>query len=91
MSIRHYTFDQWYALHKDEYEDEIEECDVCLGSGQHYCDDCGAKHDCDPCDGTGKINYGGKQQAKIDYDTLVKQEESRLKRWVGANAEQVKQ
>ncbi len=38
-------------------EEEPEQCDTCLGEGDHECD-CGHTHDCDECDGTGTSKSG---------------------------------
>ena len=42
-------------LHIIIEQDNTTECDVCGGSGQHYCDDCDCDHDCGECDGLGQI------------------------------------
>ena len=37
-----------------EPEPELEDCETCNGTGQHWCGDCEAEHDCGQCDATGK-------------------------------------
>ena len=32
------------------------ECDICDGTGEHYCSDCECYHECGVCEGTGIIN-----------------------------------
>ena len=41
----------------DHPKEEPEQCDTCLGDGDHECD-CGHTHDCDDCDGTGTSKSG---------------------------------
>jgi hypothetical protein len=50
------TPDEWLSVNND-LEETAEECDECMGSGEHECD-CGNTHECSACDGTGVSNDG---------------------------------
>jgi hypothetical protein len=41
-------------LFADDQEATVK-CDMCAGSGTHECRQCGSEHECDECDGDGKI------------------------------------
>lgn len=54
---------------------QIDECDICYGSGDHECD-CGDTHDCGACGGSGK-----EKDIRDVYETMLQNELKKLIAW----------
>lgn len=68
--MKQMTFDEWYALHRDEFQSV--ECVNCAGTGEDTCPHCGSDIDCDECGGRGKV--GGLNDAIKAYKAIAAKE-----------------
>lgn len=81
-------FTLWFSINREQLEQEFEvesphekvECSDCLGTGYVECNMC-YEHDCEECDGHGKIQETLRDYAMSQYDKNIAQDVERVKNY----------
>ena len=90
MNTKELSYHEWVRMYKSELEDEyrksdpdetLVKCSECYGRGYDTCD-LGHEHDCEECDGEGKVQADTFENYTADlYDTQLATDKQNLARY----------